>query len=278
MELIELFEKESSFRTYEKYINNPNIFVHFTNIDKVGINPKTVFKTPVGVYTYPLSYVYKMRWVPWGNRFKYIFLLEATKSIFDIDNCTARQYHNVYKKIKELNPYTDIDKVVEEYNSNYVGYADSDSHWKNSFGFKLWNLTYIFSNNNPILWNKLLREVGLDIISDNGAGIIHKNEPTQTLFLTPSSFKIKEKLNNDNDEIENDPKDIIAMQFMLDDNPDNFYEMFIKHKTARQFVKLFTKRGVKELKPWIFSEELEDVLTNHNYTSFLVDLKSIMDN
>ena len=37
--------------------NPENLAVTFTEIDKVGINPQTKHKTPLGIYLYPLNYV-----------------------------------------------------------------------------------------------------------------------------------------------------------------------------------------------------------------------------
>lgn len=39
------------------YEKNPNGFVSFTRREKLGINPKTPFNTPLGIYAYQLSYV-----------------------------------------------------------------------------------------------------------------------------------------------------------------------------------------------------------------------------
>lgn len=38
-------------------VKNPNGFVSFTGIEKLGNNPRSTFNTPLGVYAYPLYYV-----------------------------------------------------------------------------------------------------------------------------------------------------------------------------------------------------------------------------
>ena len=39
----------------EKYKNDPDVYISFTEIDKIGINPQSKYNTPVGIYTYPLK-------------------------------------------------------------------------------------------------------------------------------------------------------------------------------------------------------------------------------
>ena len=41
--------------TLEKYSKDPNIFISFVNVQKIGINPSSTFGTPNGIYTYPLK-------------------------------------------------------------------------------------------------------------------------------------------------------------------------------------------------------------------------------
>jgi hypothetical protein len=57
-----LFEKrspksqtESAYSILKQYANDPDIYISFTRIDKIGINPGSKFNTPNGVYCYPLK-------------------------------------------------------------------------------------------------------------------------------------------------------------------------------------------------------------------------------
>ena len=42
---------------YSKSKDLDKLFISFVNVDKVGINPKSPYDTPIGVYTYPLDNV-----------------------------------------------------------------------------------------------------------------------------------------------------------------------------------------------------------------------------
>lgn len=39
----------------EQYKNDPDVYISFTDIDKIGINPRSKYNTPVGIYCYPLK-------------------------------------------------------------------------------------------------------------------------------------------------------------------------------------------------------------------------------
>lgn len=59
----------------------------------------------------------------------------------------------------------------------------------------LWGLTQVLALllfRSPTFtskWNALLRYIGYDVVIDRGLGFIHPHEPTQALFLTPTSYK-----------------------------------------------------------------------------------------
>ena len=44
----------------EQYKNDPDVYISFTKIDKIGINPKSQFNTPLGIYCYPLKEYYQI--------------------------------------------------------------------------------------------------------------------------------------------------------------------------------------------------------------------------
>jgi hypothetical protein len=39
----------------DKYKDDEDVYISFTEIDKIGINPQSKYNTPVGIYTYPLK-------------------------------------------------------------------------------------------------------------------------------------------------------------------------------------------------------------------------------
>ena len=64
LEVLPLFEARknptlnprlSAYEQLKKYKDDPNIFISFTNIEKIGINPFSTYDTPLGIYFYPLK-------------------------------------------------------------------------------------------------------------------------------------------------------------------------------------------------------------------------------
>ncbi|PNX45739.1 MAG: hypothetical protein BV459_07815 [Thermoplasmata archaeon M11B2D] len=51
--------KESVVKYLLDNLNNNNVYIHFSNIEKVGINPNTKWATPIGVYGWQLNYYKK---------------------------------------------------------------------------------------------------------------------------------------------------------------------------------------------------------------------------
>jgi hypothetical protein len=54
MILRDLYERVNSQDELSKYFSD-EYFVSFTSLPKIGLNPKSQYKTPIGIYTYPLG-------------------------------------------------------------------------------------------------------------------------------------------------------------------------------------------------------------------------------
>ena len=54
--------EENKYNTNDilfQYIDDDNVFVSFTEINKLGINPNSKYDTPLGIYAYPVKLAYK---------------------------------------------------------------------------------------------------------------------------------------------------------------------------------------------------------------------------
>lgn len=49
----------SAYEKLEKYKDDPDIYISFTDLPKLGINPNNEYNTPTAVYTYPLKQVWR---------------------------------------------------------------------------------------------------------------------------------------------------------------------------------------------------------------------------
>ena len=171
-------------RIQKTHPNPENLVVTFTAIDKVGINPKSRYSTPFGVYFYPLDYVIEKKInVPFAGDQPYINVCEFTRpdKILHMTDDVNNQ-----KGIVELfYAFPEIGSQKIEMSL----YRVSDKYFFRSNYSKLWLVTREMAENKPVLWNANLRKCGIDGFVDHGTGTIHINEPTQGVVFTANSLK-----------------------------------------------------------------------------------------
>jgi hypothetical protein len=202
-------KKLNPYEQLEKYKDDPNIYISFRNIKRIGINPKSYYNTPNGVYSYPLSLIWKdfdhlkkQIYVPFASEHPYIY-------VFKPRNINKGLFLNKYTEndfkidIQKLRNSLFVDKsrldflltVVDKF--SLVG-TPSGRIWFITYGLTLKKSTkeiiqypdileYEVNSNYINLWNKLLYKVlGYDYVIDDGQGIIHESEPTQAVFFSSS--------------------------------------------------------------------------------------------
>lgn len=228
MLFIELFEKQnqpklSAVEQLKQFIGTDyedELYVHFTDIEKIGINPQSTYKTPAGIYAYPFKYVkdkiikFDSLSLPYGDTLKYIYVIRATSD-----------------KILNLEKYTKNDLKRDEHKLSVYG---DKKYFNNLYpnvdtpGGKLWRDLYVICGSNVFLWNALLRGLGYDIVYDNDEGIIHENEPTQAIFLTVKAFQVVKLIHNINPK----PLDTKIEKELF--HTKEFYEKYIKNKSYKE--------------------------------------------
>jgi hypothetical protein len=179
--------------------------VSMTNLPKVGINPKSTYNTPLGIYCYPASYYLKIKGssslgtLEFQDNAPYIQIIDImSEDILDISDMTEEEAKEYVQKLIALGPQ--IAKLTGSYAPHIKGeilrfWEESSYEAKVSapggkFWYVLWSLTGVASNNHratvrgPVVWNKILRMLGIDAIIDD-QGIIHENEPYQLVIFDP---------------------------------------------------------------------------------------------
>lgn len=217
----------STYQALEKYKDDPDIFITFTKLLKVGINPNSEYYTPNGVYTYPL----KQAWGMYANKFsgdievpfagkspfvtiirrkgKYIDDIGVTYGSNDFDNDLKKLYYFLISKFSEFpikvskygygktNFTVDKKTVIYELLKPMVDLAMSRSQNK-SVGGQMWSITKYMS---AVLANTKMIEVS---ISDNESygdsiEIYDNSDRILTRFSSDVDFKLDRKFNiNDN--------------------------------------------------------------------------------
>jgi len=202
--------KISAYEYLKKYSKDPDIYVTFSDIKKVGINPKSGFNTPIGIYAYPLKEIWKpierskdAKTVPFAGDRPYIFILRSkNKKKFVKDmykDYNSKDYDDDMDKLRKLYPpptYTkkdyDIEGIIEQ--------GTRDASHKNPIS-SMWNVTRLLANQQKgtplVQWNKILRQLGYTGFADkSGEGIIHFAEPVQAVFLSKDAFKVEDMIFN----------------------------------------------------------------------------------
>ena len=201
----ELNPKVSAVKALEKYKNDDSYFITFTSIEKVGLNPKSPFSTPVGVYAYKLKDVYEElmdKNYLFGVDRPFVNVIQLkTNKILDLENYNSKsQDIQKLKKIYESEFDGSFEEVVKEFeNSKDILYPI------NTDGKYVYGLMNYISNKKTgksgqaqksmIYFNGLLRKMGYDVVIDR-TGTIHLLQPSQAVFLVPSSYKVIEKIMN----------------------------------------------------------------------------------
>lgn len=229
-------EKNLQKTTYQEmlpYKEDEDVFISFTTVDKIGINPQTDYNTPAGIYTYPLKKAWKeydvdginsFRKFPFAQHSPYIYVLKIRESAkvirnindpsvytnsnlkTDIDHlldiypeeCTDLIGSEVYQEWKEYNEYNGI----REYLINLIkDYLNDEEEYH--YGRIMWYFTHklaetiVNSSKASVKWNSILRnDLEYDVIIDFFGGIIHRNEPLQAIFLTKTAFEVIDRVEN----------------------------------------------------------------------------------
>lgn len=196
-----------------------DLYVSFTNVDKIGVNPLSNYNTPIGVYTYPMKYVLNMvstTALPFAGHRPIIYVIKPTEPVLKLSEYTEDAFLTDLKKvrtyaIKVLNISVEkVDFTIKE--------AIGDARYSdNQFASKIWNVVRMLADAAPntasrvgriadnrklgdgtIRFNTILRRaLGYNIIvDDKHYGIIHPNEKTQAVFLSKSSFTVVDKIRN----------------------------------------------------------------------------------
>lgn len=186
-----------------------NYGVSMTTLPKLGINPGSKYNTPVGIYFYPADYYVrkkeKNRELEFQDGAPYIQVFELKGNIENIDGLNQSTYTAYLKRLYENagKISTFINKSEKE-TTDLISQCVLDARTEaktDSYGGHLWYILYALSfqagkakrENAPprssVVWNSILRLLGIDGLIDEGEGIIHENEPYQGVVLDPRSVR-----------------------------------------------------------------------------------------
>ena len=186
----------------QKYFgeNINDFYVSYTEIDKLGVNPQSRYSTPIGIYTYPMSFLHDnkgMANVPFAGESPNLFVVKPKVPVLVLND-----YDNLDNDIAKIDVY--LKKNYPDANSASLinGAISSARDVKNMNASRMWNIcrrvaNHIAEDQSTTKFNYLLRVVlGYSVVRDDGMGLIHPAEPNQAVFLSKDALQIVEQIKN----------------------------------------------------------------------------------
>lgn len=182
------------------------VFISMTMLPKLGINPQSVYNTPIGIYSYPAYYVKQQGMdfleedfqgnAPYFNVFK----VKNPARLLNIQQEDRRCYQLI-EELKEL--YSDYKaEIIEFYQESSTNALQTNAGGR--LWYILWKLSSLIAETKggsaPIIWNTLFRKLNIDGVEDTASSqdlaIIHSNEPTQAVFFSGKSVQLINRIRN----------------------------------------------------------------------------------
>ena len=173
-----------------------NCFVSFTKIEKLGINPRSGYDTPLGIYSYLCQYVLDLIGdedstdrLPFAGSEPFANIFSVRGNIVNVSTMKEVDEQLWYEKIKDI--WDSVKPATSYVLEDIIQDASTDAIHADLPGGRFWYVTTKTSEHfknywktkKPVAWNKLFRVLGIDGVVDS-AGIIHENEDTQGLFFS----------------------------------------------------------------------------------------------
>lgn len=219
-----------------RYANRDDVFVHFSNTPKLGINPKSRYNTPMGLYSYPVKYVANAisqgdrtlhKRVPFMSEAEYVTIFRETG---DISNLC--EYHHakdlmerfelLVEEILEQKGFSEFQ--IETELQGMKSFGTYRSRVSNIEGGEFWGQMYYIIeqhfNSSTSSWARMFQKMDVDCVVDFcGAGIIHPSEPFQAIHFNPQqTIEVIEMMENKS---ATGAKTISVDQYIVDDLLDD---------------------------------------------------------
>lgn len=101
--------KVSAYEQLKKYKDDPDIYISYTSLKKLGINPQSKWETPLAIYSYPLKEIWhkieerkSAKGVPFAGDNPYIHIFKYTGKIQHVETYTDNDLKKDIAKINEL--------------------------------------------------------------------------------------------------------------------------------------------------------------------------------
>lgn len=200
----ELASRLNNASTLGKIGGTTNLFVSFTQLEKLGINPSPVDpETPIGVYAYPAEYVKRQLGdslsaseLPYGGKAKYANFFSLTGNVYALhrvpDNVTE-QVIKVCRDVLRNDPYT-WDRDFFERSVKTAAKSEAPI-WTLVVKILNKDLASALNTTPTVAASKVFKVAGIDALVDYYAEI-HHNEPVQVIVFNTKSIINVERVQN----------------------------------------------------------------------------------
>ena len=198
----------------------PRYALHFGTVDKVGVNPKSEYNTPLAVCAYPLTEEIFDQFLridlPFAQKdAKYLFVLEikpdarvfySTERFFDLGVGPEYLGADLSKIEVSGDPYeVTMADIREASFSKQFFYSTAPSGYYRKKQYLVEGGTAA----RAAQWGRKLWKMGIDVWVDaDREGILHRAEPSQVMFFNPSSYRVVLSMDN--------PKNTLQVRFGRD--------------------------------------------------------------
>lgn len=162
-----------------------NLFVSFTAIDKLGVNPASAFNTPIGIYAYPANYVMDlvgmdqtMDVLPFAGDQPFANLFNIQGNIINVATMSSDELNELIYRIvdvvaqaRQTRDYHTLEFEIEQ-----IVDRSFDNAPHPSAGGRLWYITRtvatemlqpIWGGRMIVAWTRLFRSIGVDGVVDH---------------------------------------------------------------------------------------------------------------
>jgi hypothetical protein len=250
--LVESYASNDAFKTFEKYVNVG--FVHFSDLNKVGLNPKYNQDTPMGIYAYPItkSFIDDLHndkaFFADNRTYAHIVVPKDSSKIIDINAVSIDDAVTFTNRIIDSSPLLiDMPYIDRRQFIKLTEYAEVKT-----IGGRLWYLTHRMSDelnvkrssSTMFSWNKLFRRIGIDGVVDYEHSVIRLHEPPQAVFFTTLAIDHVDTVQN--------PKLSFYNDLIKDENDFNKQLYIAFSHAAASGAKTY-----QDFKRWFIQNEIE---------------------
>lgn len=201
--------KDQLKNTQEWIAGTPNLFVSFTELEKLGVNPNSSHGiTPNGIYAYQAKYVVEsvgdyshMDTLPYAGDATYVNIFSVSGNIVDLGTLSDGELSRYMSRATRA--------LADQTGMDTGSYMDKFMEFSHRHGMSNGQMLWYFTRNvasdiarhrgkgtSTTAWSGIFRAIGIDGCVDNGHSIIQPNEPTQAVFFSTQVIDLKGRYHN----------------------------------------------------------------------------------